>query len=106
MSGEKILIVDDDLAHALLCQKLLDRAGYQPQSVDHAAEALERLQNGSFDLLITDIRMPDMDGFELLSQAAKMDPGLAILMMTGFGTVAGVTLRRGRVAPQTAWQRQ
>ncbi len=87
MSGENILIVDDDLAHALLCQRLLERAGYHAQAVNQTANALEQLKSSDYDLLITDIRMPDMTGFELMSLATQSNPNLAILLMTGFGTV-------------------
>ncbi|MHB8193122.1 MAG: sensor histidine kinase [Bellilinea sp.] len=87
MAGEKILIVDDDLANAILCQRLLEKAGYQPQAVNDSKKALESLRSNPFDLLITDIRMPDMDGFELMTLAVQSNPDLAILLMTGFGTV-------------------
>lgn len=87
MAGEKILIVDDDLAHALLCQRLLERAGYQAVAVNNSADALTRLKSAAHDLLITDIRMPDMSGFELMTLAAQSNPELAILLMTGFGSV-------------------
>lgn len=87
MAGEKILIVDDDLAHALLCQRLLERASYQALAVNNTADALNRLNTTAYDLLITDIRMPDMSGFELMNLAAQSNPDLAILLMTGFGSV-------------------
>ena len=87
MAGEKILIVDDDLAHALLCQRLLERAGYQARAVNNTADALNSLKSTACDLLITDIRMPDMSGFELMSLVTQSNPDLAILLMTGFGTV-------------------
>ncbi len=87
MAGEKILIVDDDMANALLCQRLLVRAGFEVQAVNHTADALTHLNSTAYDLLVTDIRMPDMDGFELMALAAQSYPDLAILLMTGFGTV-------------------
>lgn len=87
MAGEKILIVDDDQANALLCQHLLENAGYQALAVYNSAEALATLRSSPFELLITDIRMPDMDGFALMALASHSNPDLAILLMTGFGTV-------------------
>lgn len=87
MAGEKILIVDDDLAHAMLCQRLLERASYQALAVNNTTDALNHLKSTAYDLLITDIRMPDMSGFELMNLAAQSNPDLAILLMTGFGSV-------------------
>jgi len=87
MAEEKILIVDDDLANAVLCQRLLQRAGFQPQVATNANDGLRSLRASPYDLLITDIRMPDLDGFELMAQAAQSNPDLAILVITGFGTV-------------------
>jgi len=87
MAEEKILIVDDDLANAVLCQRLLERAGFKPQVATNANDALHTLRATAYDLLITDIRMPDLDGFELMAQAAQSTPDLAILVITGFGTV-------------------
>jgi signal transduction histidine kinase len=82
-----ILIVDDDRTVVRLCQRLLERAGYQVLAVTDPLEGIRLLAQREIDLLITDIRMPVMDGFELISQAKQMHPDLPVLVMTGFASV-------------------
>jgi len=67
-SAAKILVVDDSITTRTLEVSILERQGYQVQAVINAEEALERLQAESFDLLISDVEMPGMNGFELTRQ--------------------------------------
>ncbi|GAP06280.1 MAG TPA: hypothetical protein DEQ80_08460 [Anaerolinea thermolimosa] len=87
MPGASVLIVDDDRSIVRLCQRLLERASYSVLASTDPIEALKILNETKVDLLLADIRMPVMDGFELIERARQIYPDLAVLVMTGFGTV-------------------
>lgn len=88
MAKGRILIVDDDEFILDLCaQTLSELRDTDIVLENHSARASERLTTDSFDLLITDIRMPEMDGMDLLRVARQHDPDLLVLMLTGFPTV-------------------
>lgn len=87
MSSASVLIVDDDRSIVRLCQRLLERASYEVYASTDPLEALKILEATKLDLLLADIRMPVMDGFELIERARNINPDLAVLVMTGFGTV-------------------
>ena len=94
---EHILVLDDEPGITLLCSRLLKRAGYDVVAFTEATPAFEHLQKKSVDLLLVDIRMPEVDGFEVINRAKKLLPDIAVLVMTGFGTVetAIQALRQG-----------
>ncbi len=87
MSGEAILVVDDEAGVVALCQRFLTRAGFAVRTAVTAEEALLTLGRAPIDLLLVDVRMPGMDGFELMREARRRQPDLAVVVMTGFGTV-------------------
>ncbi len=87
MPEATILIVDDDRTIVRYCQRLLERASYQVYTALQPLEALKVLSEQKIDLLLSDIRMPVMDGFELITRAKQVQPGLPVLVMTGFGSV-------------------
>ena len=87
MKTVSILVVDDEAGIALLCNRILSRAGYEVTSLTDPRVAIEHLQKGHFDLLLVDIRMPEVDGFDVISRAQIIQPDIAVLVMTGFGTV-------------------
>jgi CheY-like chemotaxis protein len=66
MAGEKILIVDDEAGMQRLLSRVLERQGYAATPVGSAAAALQLIASENFDLVVTDIQMPEMDGLELL----------------------------------------
>src|ERR1041385_1458645 len=82
-----ILVVDDEPGIALLCQRILSRVGYDVTALTDPREAIEYLQHNRLDLLLVDIRMPEIDGFDVISRAQRAQPDIAVLVMTGFGTV-------------------
>jgi two-component system, NtrC family, sensor kinase len=87
MENPFVFIVDDEPGIALLCERLLKRAGYQIASETRPRHAIEYLKENKIDLLLVDIRMPEVDGFEVIQQAKRFQPDAAILIMTGHGTV-------------------
>ena len=87
MESTSVLVVDDEPGIALLCNRILNRAGYDVLSETNPHVAIEHLQQKRFDLLVVDIRMPEVDGFDVISRAQMIQPDIAVLVMTGFGTV-------------------
>ena len=88
-SGARILIVDDDRDIRELLFRLLERKGYVPSVAHDGPVALEMIELGVPDLVISDVRMPDMDGMELLRRAKKIDPDLPVIIMTAWGAIDG-----------------
>jgi two-component system sensor histidine kinase/response regulator len=83
----KILIVDDEVVHMkALCNTLKDH-GYETTGFSSAGAALKELHNTEFDLLLTDLMMPEMDGIALLQAALNKRPNLVGIIMTGEGTI-------------------
>jgi two-component system cell cycle response regulator CpdR len=93
----KILLAEDDESMRLYLARALERVGYAVESVDRGTAALARIEAESFDLLLTDIVMPEMDGIELAQKAALIAPDMRVMFITGFAAVA---LRAGKVAPE------
>ncbi|HKY53670.1 MAG TPA: response regulator, partial [Anaerolineales bacterium] len=87
MESISVLVVDDEPGIALLCNRLLSRAGYLVTSLTDPRDAIQYLQHNRVDLLVVDIRMPEVDGFDVISRAQMVLPDIAVLVMTGFGTV-------------------
>lgn len=85
-----ILVVDDELMMRKLVEKILGRDGFQVALASDGREALSLLAERKFDIVISDIKMPEMNGFELL-QAIKRDyPTTAVIMMTAYGDTYSV----------------
>lgn len=82
---KKILVVDDEEAIRLLYREELTEAGYQVDVAQDGAEALRKLQQVRPDLMTIDLRMPGMDGIELLSRVRAMYRDLPIVISTAYG---------------------
>lgn len=94
-----ILILDDEPKLGDLLKRSLERSGYTAEVSRDPREALERLKAERFDVLLTDLRMPGLDGIEVLQRARKIDPQLEVILMTAFASVdtAREALKRGAV---------
>ena len=82
-----ILIVDDEPKICQFLEVLLRREGYRVGSVFNAADALVVVEKGPYDLIITDLKMPGMDGFELIGRLKQIRNDIPIIMITGYATV-------------------
>lgn len=83
----RLLIVDDEPAHMTALYHTLEDEGYDVTAFLSAAQALEALHKHPFDLILTDLKMPGMDGIELLRAAQEADPNLVGIVMTGHGAI-------------------
>lgn len=78
----KILVVEDEIdLNRIICRRLRDR-GYEITSAENGVEALEKMENAHFDMILTDIMMPKMDGFELADSIRLTDTNIPIIFMT------------------------
>ena len=84
----KIILAEDDDDMRRFLVKALEKAGHQVTPFAEGASAFEEIKQATFDLLLTDIVMPEMDGIELARRAAELDPSLKIMFITGFAAVA------------------
>jgi two-component system cell cycle response regulator CpdR len=84
----KILLAEDDNDMRRFLVKALENAGFQVSSHDNGLSAYQRLREEPFEMLLTDIVMPEMDGIELARKASELDPDLKIMFITGFAAVA------------------
>lgn len=83
----KILVVDDDIDIRRLLSGLLEYEGYYVELVKSGEEALENIKKAVFDLIIIDIKLPGMDGFELLEKIRAMKVDSAVIFITGYGSI-------------------
>ncbi|MCP4115785.1 MAG: sigma-54-dependent Fis family transcriptional regulator [Desulfobacteraceae bacterium] len=87
MNKYRILIVEDDPKMNQGLQYILSKRGYDVQSVDAGEKALEKIKDTRYDLIITDLKLPGIDGMELLKAVKAYDPAILLLMITAYGTV-------------------
>ncbi len=85
--ARKIAIVDDEPMIRSLLERLLKLAGYETTAYPDGASALDACQQEAFDLLITDLRMPGIDGFELMECLKSEKPALPVIILTAHGDV-------------------
>jgi len=85
-----LLIVDDEAVLRQLLQKILAREGYQIHTAEDGCAALEFLGSNQVDIVITDMKMPGMDGMELMRRVKKQYPTVGVIFMTAFGNTVTV----------------
>jgi len=82
-----ILVVDDEENAREGLSKILSKEGYKVDTAADGKEAIDVIKRQNFDLVITDMRMPLMDGFEVLREIKKMDEDIGVIMITAYGEV-------------------
>jgi two-component system cell cycle response regulator CpdR len=92
----RILLAEDEDAMRAYLERALSNAGYDVRAVDRGTDAVPLLETGDFDLLLSDIVMPEMDGIELAQRCAEISPRTKVMFITGF---AAVSLRASREQP-------
>lgn len=95
-SALRILLAEDEEAMRGYLARALEKAGYEVVSVDRGTEAVPLLETQHFDLLLSDIVMPEMDGIELAQRCNEVSPRTKVMFITGF---AAVTLKASREQP-------
>jgi two-component system NtrC family response regulator len=84
---ETVLIVDDEKNYLMVLSAFLSGEGYETLTADSAQQALEIVETTDLDLVLTDMKMPTIDGIELLKRIKQNVPDLPVVMMTAYGTV-------------------
>ena len=92
----RILLAEDDDSMREYLSRALERVGYSVTAVDRGTAALPLIETETFDLLLTDIVMPEMDGIELAQRAGAIAPQMRVMFITGFAAVA---LKMGGTPP-------
>ena len=93
----RILLAEDEEAMRTYLERALTNAGYEVHAVDRGTEAVPLLERERFDLLLSDMVMPEMDGIELAQRCAEISPRTRVMFITGF---AAVSLRASREQPE------
>jgi DNA-binding NtrC family response regulator len=96
--GERILIVDDEIDMLELLELIItDRTDYEVTTTNNPLEVPELLKKNPYDLVITDLRMPDVDGIELIEMVKQIDDQLPFMIITAYGTIESAVeaMRKG-----------
>ncbi len=86
-SAPRILIVDDEERFRVTLRKLLVLKGLEVDTAGSGREALEMLKTGSYDVVLLDVKMPEMNGIEALAEIKKIDPNIEVIILTGHASV-------------------
>jgi two-component system response regulator HydG len=87
MAKEKILVVDDEASHRTMLKAVLTSEGYQISEADDGKTAIEAVEGESYDLILMDVRMTELDGIEAMQEIKKISPAIPIIIMTAYGSV-------------------
>lgn len=87
MEKRRILVLDDDPVVTLSCKRILGAEGYSISTVEKGEDALNKLAKEDFDLLISDVKLPDISGMEVLKEARIIKPKTDVVIITGYPTL-------------------
>jgi DNA-binding NtrC family response regulator len=93
----RILVVDDERHQRDIIKVILEGEGYDTSAAGNARQALDEARTGAFDVVLTDLKMPDKSGIELLTDLQKVQPGVCVVLMTAHGSIDSAVdaMRRG-----------
>lgn len=96
-SHERILVVDDEENVRVLFSRILQKEGYQVECASSGSEAIEKLANNSFDLVVTDLKMNGIDGLDVVRKGKTVNQTMPFILISGYGTnqTAGTAAREG-----------
>ena len=86
-AGTDVCIIDDEIVVCKRLQQYLSKAGYRVETFVDSQTALERLNEKTFDIVVTDIRMDKIDGMEVLDHVLSTRPGTPVILITGYATL-------------------
>ena len=86
--AKRILVIDDDEVALLTCRRILEKAGYEVETFDNGPQGFQRFREAPAQVLLVDLKMPQMDGLEVIEQVRAFDPRAIIVLMTGYATIA------------------
>ena len=87
MFNPRILVIDDEMIVCESCKRILEEDGYEVETALSGREAIDKMKENPFDIVITDLKMPEIDGMEVLRTFRKEYPDTIVIMITGFSTV-------------------
>ncbi len=87
MSKPRVLVIDDEEIVRISCRKCLTPEGYEADVAANGADGLRLARENHYDVILTDLKMPDMDGMEFLMTMKEMQPEAKVIMITGYSTV-------------------
>jgi two-component system sensor histidine kinase/response regulator len=85
--AKRILVIDDDEVTLLMCRRILDKTGYEVETFDNGAQGIQRLREAPAQVLLVDLKMPQMDGLQVIEQVRAFDPSAVIVLITGYATI-------------------
>ena len=85
--SERILVIDDEARMCDSLTELLSGSGYSVTATQSAREGMELLKKEKFDLVLTDIKMPELSGLEILKKTHEIDPEIIVILMTGYASL-------------------
>src|SRR5512136_3018273 len=85
---ERVIVIDDDEIMLLSCSEILTRAGFKVETFPNGEDGIRRIKEAPAALLFVDLKMPKIDGMEVIRRVRQIDPSMVIVVITGYATIA------------------